>query len=726
MQIDRRVLVIIASLFWVSPFAIAQEASNKQVTLEGTVVDPDGKPVAGVGIYLAHSDLWHSIRHGYGTAQVTPELLGRTDSDGRFRVQANQQDVARSPSWLFGSIIAVPPKGVDLGVDWNYAYRFNTSDKTSRERAKSDAAFAKQWGESRTLRLPRDDVPLRGRLVRKDGTAVVGAKVRVVNIQQLQSDDLKGFLADAQRGNPSDYDVARNNHVTRSFFGELGRLHGFGDLMNAVTDSEGRFTIRQFGRNRIGWLVAEHESIVTDRILVRSQTGPPIQIRDVDALFTMHPAEFDRIAQPSLPLEGTVRDQDSKAPIRDAMVENLFLLPGNDRSRALEQGHVTARTDKDGRYRLTGLPIEERVPLLVSSQQAPYLPMFAFADMPGAGKAPPLDVHLKQGIWTQGCVKEGPTSLPVWGNPHYFAFRDNPHFKSGDGFNLNLSNIRSPFITDVAGRYQIACPPGHGLITFTAIAGPSGAGQRYPTSKGQEQIEGIISTGYWARFDTVPIPCIARSYHAVREIRPTVEQKSVSVDISLVPAARLTIRLLDPEGKDVTGAWYSGAWEQNMVSMQPMNPGGFHVADYDETFPRRLNFCHPQRELAATIVLKGKQQSPVEIKLQPAGSLVGQVMDDSGKPLSQLFLHHAPQIEGDDPTAISALPKPEYRTNEQGRFEIRGLAPGVKYNLVAVMPDGQRMQIVSDTTVESGKTTDVGSVKPAPLRMPQLPQLLPN
>lgn len=80
------------SLFWVSPFVVAQGASSTQVTLEGTVVGPDGKPVAGAGIYLAVSDTWSFIKNGYGKPQTDPTFLGTSNGDGTFRVAASRNE----------------------------------------------------------------------------------------------------------------------------------------------------------------------------------------------------------------------------------------------------------------------------------------------------------------------------------------------------------------------------------------------------------------------------------------------------------------------------------------------------------------------------------------------------------------------------------------------------------------------------------------------------------
>ena len=400
-------------------------------------------------------------------------------------------------------------------------------------------------------------------------------------------------------------------------------------------------------------------------------------------------------------------------------MENLLVQLGNDFTRFLHQGDVTAVTDENGHYRLTGLPAGQQVPLLTSSQQSPHLPALEFAFGARDGKSTTLDWGLKKGVWISGTALDKDLNQPVWGNVYYFVLRDNPLVALAEGFDINYASLRrSPFITDDAGQYRIPALQGRGLIAFKVIAGPEARG--YPTSKGQEHIDGQINSGYWQRFDTLPSPCIAREYHSVKEVYPAEGQKIVPLDISLIAAVRLTLRLLDPAGNEVSGALYSGAWESGGSSiMQPMKSTGFHVGDYDLTYPRRLIFCHLERNLAGSVVLRGSQKNPVEVKLIPAGSLVGRVVNEVGKPVPRLLLQAAPLTEGRSHTEIAALPEPEYRTTAEGQFEIKGLAPGVSYNIVSISPGSPPMLIVANSFVESNKTTDVGNVRQRPLPAPQ-------
>jgi hypothetical protein len=344
------------------------------------------------------------------------------------------------------------------------------------------------------------------------------------------------------------------------------------------------------------------------------------------------------------------------------------------------------------------------------------LPTFTYVETPASG-VPPLNLTLGKGIWLEGTIRDEELMQPVWGNVYYYAFRDNPSLPGTTGFNIDFSTMRCPFLTDLDGRYRIPVLPGRGLIAFNSIAGPEG--RRYPTFKGQNRIEGQIGEGYWAQYPTVPIPCQARSFQAVREVRAS-ENEPLLVDVSLRAAKRVTLRVLDPNGKEVTsGLWYSGAWEANLFGMTNFKPTGFHVGDYDESFTRRLLFCHKERNLAGVLLLSGPQRSPVEVKLTVAGALVGRVVTATGKPLPGLFLKVKPLVEGESPAEIGALPEFDYRTEDTGRFEIKGLAANVKYSIAANVPSSGPMLIVADATVQSGKTSDVGAVTPVPIPGPR-------
>lgn len=106
------------------------------------------------------------------------------------------------------------------------------------------------------------------------------------------------------------------------------------------------------------------------------------------------------------------------------------------------------------------------------------------------------------------------------------------------------------------------------------------------------------------------------------------------------------------------------------------------------------------------------------------GAITGRVVDGEGKPIAGV------QIKDYNPSGLqdAYIPKnlwhkgPDgqlqrvndlYLTDQDGRFRIEGLAPGMKYGLSAWAQKEIKIlgKLISGVTVESGQTKDLGDLK---------------
>src|SRR5262249_12607547 len=108
----------------------------------------------------------------------------------------------------------------------------------------------------------------------------------------------------------------------------------------------------------------------------------------------------------------------------------------------------------------------------------------------------------------------------------------------------------------------------------------------------------------------------------------------------------------------------------------------------DET--RRLFLYQPARNLVATADITGVPPEPIEIRLRPGASVVGRLLDPNGDPLEGAYLvgqarprmraaaGHLAEMQRD----LGVVPnvRTDTMTDEKGRFEIKGLIPGLKYS----------------------------------------------
>ena len=148
--------------------------------VRGRVLDPDGKPVAGAEIFVRHNT-------EFGWSAVDPAPKGQkgrvaaSDADGRFRFDLDKASsdwpYGDEPAWHQAQIAAVVP---GLAMAWVEA-----------------GSLLK--GDEATLRLVRDDVPIRGRVVDPQGRPIAGATVRLRQIATVKDGaDLDAMLASGE------------------------------------------------------------------------------------------------------------------------------------------------------------------------------------------------------------------------------------------------------------------------------------------------------------------------------------------------------------------------------------------------------------------------------------------------------------------------------------------------------------------------------------------------
>ncbi len=135
--------------------------------VHGRVLDPDGKPVAGAGVYVRH----HAESSGTTIDPMAAWQKGRvavTDADGRFHFELD-----KAPS----------EAASEGGPGWHQA-----------QIAAAAPGFAPAWieagdlvkGGDATLHLVRDDVPVRGRVLDSQGRPVAGVVVRIRAIREVK------------------------------------------------------------------------------------------------------------------------------------------------------------------------------------------------------------------------------------------------------------------------------------------------------------------------------------------------------------------------------------------------------------------------------------------------------------------------------------------------------------------------------------------------------------
>ena len=232
------------------------EAADR-LTVRGRVLDPDGKPVAGVELYLGYAS----------PKELTYPVRATSGEDGRFAFTFARSEL--------DTMRADNPKYQVLAVAKGDGCAWATAD-------------TKAAGDL-TLRLV-EDVPVFGRILDADGRPVVGAKLTVVGVVAAKGDSARWFAWMVRKGH---YGFATGR-------GWVGPLPGQPTVL--TTGADGKFRLAGVGRDRAVGFRLE---------------GPGIATAELGS----EGASFEYQAAVSRPISGVVRDKETGKPLAGVSIE---------------------------------------------------------------------------------------------------------------------------------------------------------------------------------------------------------------------------------------------------------------------------------------------------------------------------------------------------------------------------------------------------------------------
>lgn len=148
----------------------------------------------------------------------------------------------------------------------------------------------------------------------------------------------------------------------------------------------------------------------------------------------------------------------------------------------------------------------------------------------------------------------------------------------------------------------------------------------------------------------------------------------------------------------------------------------FEVKHLNPGESRRLYFHHVERNLAGSLEVNGSDNTPIVVKLRPAGSIQGRILLENGDPAAEVEVSSGsraatkqpvgvmPPHVINPPTAGGLLRREQHSTDNEGRFTIGGLVPGDHYSL-KVTRDSQLLgTAIENVTISAGETKDLGDL----------------
>jgi RNA polymerase sigma factor (sigma-70 family) len=631
----------------------ALEEQGDRVTVRGRVLDPDGKPFVGAEISI----WWH---YGYWIAwhpqTVTPprpRVLGTSGPDGRFCFSFAKAEIDDTPTsalekpWRHCQITAAA-KG--YGPGWKHSFNLHKEDLT--------------------LRLARDDIPIKGRVCDLQGRPVAGATVR------------------------PDYLSAGEDHLWQNAWAGLPE--------NVTTDKDGTFVLTGIGRDRTIHLHVEGPMIEHKLVSV---TTPPLG----DGKKMDH-AAVEVLAGPTKPIVGTVRARDTGKPLAGVVVYG---------EEEPHRGGIRAVTDEEGRYRLVGLPKARSYRLTAYPKagqrylETPWLTPVQVADSEGL-KPITADLELWRGVTVRFRLLDEETGQPVRRSVQYTPLPDNPY----------KAKMRDPFIPSRAfyrthspdrnGYFQFVAYPGPGVLFCLAGTDSTPYVQARPSPADEEK---WFAAGKPAA-SLVGFINMSQGY-CLLDVADTSD--TLTFDVRLSRGGTLTGTLLGPDGKPVTGALAYGLTfdasalhpsvpvTEEVLPTESFTVRGLYSKPRVGGFePRTLTFVHKERKLIGYVVVHGNDQGPLTVRLQPWGALTGRLVDTGGKPLAKVRVkswHGQPRPGVWPPDAAGG----EVETDRDGRFRLEYLVPGLKRELLlgGGLSAGAKLK---DLTVRAGEVKDLGDV----------------
>jgi len=667
---------------------IADEpAKGKQddlVSVSGRVVGPSGQAIEGAKLYVV--------------VQERADLRAVANQNGEFEFQMQRQEfrIENTYAWSIARIVAVAE---GYGIDFQAACSF---ESTGLLVANTLGGYPAGNSWDRTLRLVPDDVPIVGTITDSSGKPVSNATVSVTGeIWLPEKQDLAPIEMAIERG--EDYDVIRE------MMERVTTLAPVPEMREVTSDSDGAFRLLcGIGRERIVRLKIAAPGIATEIVYVRTRPGRTYQVPHVledpsNGMFRFFGSTFEYVARTGQTIEGTVRDQKTQQPLSGVVIR--FFPKFSDQLASQESDRENlATTDEQGRYRLTGALPGKDHDLFALPVQKPYLAATKQTTT-SSTSGTEIDFELTKGVPITGRVIDAETGKPAaQARLTYFLPRDNSFFGTVKNYGGSTSIPWWELCrTNDRGEYTLIGLPGRGFVA--AIAADD---ERHPRGATTAETKAKYANWDELTITAVPRPMWPGNYNYVSEIDISPHAQNYSLEIPLSKGPHVGGNVTDQEGRPLAGSNVGGMAKHAGPELV-LPSSHFTIYGFDPGDPQQVYFLHKKRHLAGQVLLKGPQPSPIQVQLEPWGSISGRIVDANGKPQANALIQGRAPGRRNRPGRAVFLER-HYLADDQGAFKIDGLVPGLKYEVDILDQGKKRRTSAMDVTVKAGETLQLGDV----------------
>ncbi len=365
--------------------------------------------------------------------------------------------------------------------------------------------------------------------------------------------------------------------------------------------------------------------------------------------------------------------------------------------------YARAITDKDGRFRLDGLPKVASYQVQANPRPGqPYLQRsIDVADTDGL-KPIAVTFELLKGVSIRGKLIDKATGKGVAGE-HVYYMKLPSNVNEGDG------DIMSGFGPE---GFRMTVPPGPAIFYADAV------GEDLPYTRARlspaDSNKGISDFGDGGALQIILSPC-----HTYRIVDVPADVDTFTLDMELTRGASRKGRLIGPDGKPVDGVIAYGLaanWQVNSLY-----DATFEAVGLESGKPRTVSFIHKARRLAGAVLIE-PGDGPVEVRLAPCGAAVGRLVDRDGQPFAGATIHLGPQDHRGEmlPGNIGLWPDGEvFTADKDGRFRVEGINPELSVRVAIhprsrpgdfLVPEKSREAILKHLKAKPGETVDLGEI----------------
>jgi hypothetical protein len=322
-----------------------------------------------------------------------------------------------------------------------------------------------------------------------------------------------------------------------------------------------------------------------------------------------------------------------------------------------------------------------------------------------------VEIALHRGIWIEGKVTEQATGKRVAGGwLHYMPFLENPFTRAIPEFhdrNVDGHEFQDRYMTRADGTYRLVGLPGRAIV---GVVTDNLRSKHYLKGAGSEAIKGMSKHGH---FETYFNPVTPGRFFptSMKEINPPEGTEVVHLDLELRTGASVHLRLVDPEGRPITGVKVAGRGGRGDYEYDEKPAAELDVINLMPDEERTVMIRHEGRKLGKVLMVRpgDDRKGPVVVTLQPLAAIAGRVADADGNPVARANVRPDLLPSGDFSLHLSDLV-----TDEKGRFRVADVPTGCDYSL-AVDSGGalkmRRFAFSSNAKVRPGETTDVGDIR---------------